>query len=86
MIEQGYPDMELTNWIGLLAPAGTPPAILRKLNEEVVIVMSMPDVREKVSGLAVEPMTSSMEEMAARIAQDSLKWGRIIKAAGVRLD
>jgi tripartite-type tricarboxylate transporter receptor subunit TctC len=86
MIEQGYPDMELTNWIGLLAPAGTPPAILRKLNEEVVIVMSMPDVREKVSGLAVEPMTSSMEEMAARITQDSLKWGRIIKAAGVRLD
>jgi tripartite-type tricarboxylate transporter receptor subunit TctC len=48
--------------------------------------MAMPDVREKVSGLAVEPTTSTMEEMAARIKQDSVKWGRIIKAAGVRLD
>ena len=86
MAEQGLPELDITNWIGIMAPAGTPAPIVRRLNEEMVRAMNTPEVREKVIGFGLSPAPSTAEEMAARIKSDTGKWEKIVRASGVRLD
>jgi tripartite-type tricarboxylate transporter receptor subunit TctC len=86
MKEQGYPDFVITNWIGLMAPAGTPAPVLRRLNEVAMRAMNTAEVKEKVSGFGLSPMASTIEEMAARIKSDVVKWEKLVKDSGVRLE
>jgi tripartite-type tricarboxylate transporter receptor subunit TctC len=86
MTEQGYPQLDITNWIGIMAPAGTPAPIVRRLNEEMLRAMSQPEVRDRVIGFGLSPAPSTTEEMAARIKSDTPKWEKMIKASGVRLE
>ena len=77
---------EFNNWYGIMAPAGTPRAIVDRLNAEVARVLSQPEIRDKFLTLGADPLPSTPERFAAVIRADSEKSGRIIKTSGVRAD
>ena len=84
--EQGYPGFEAVGWIGLGAPAGTPPAILDKLQAEIVKMMKEPAVKEKFDSLAFVSALGTRAEFAAFIKAEIAKWSKVAKDAGVRAD
>ena len=84
--ESGYPGFEVTIWYGLLAPAGTPPAIIRRLHLETVKALAQPDLRAKLADLGLEPIGNSPDEFAAIIKSEIPKWGKVIKDAGIKPD
>ena len=84
MAEAGFPGTELEIWHGIVAPAGTPEAIVRKLNEEIVKAAKSPDVLSKVAPQAVEMSTLSPAEFAKLIATDIDVLGKVIRDAGIK--
>ena len=86
MAEAGIPDMEIALWAGVLAPAGTPQPIIRRLHEEVVRVMKLPEVRERIAALGVDPASNTPEEFRSLIAADIAKWTAVAKAASIKAD
>ena len=84
--EAGIKGVDTGIWLGLFAPAGTPPAIVARLNEEVNKVLQMPDVREKIANGGATPVGGSSVEFAAFLSTDYAKWGRIVKDSGVKLE
>ena len=86
MAEAGIPDMEIALWAGVLAPAGTPQPIIRRLHEEVVRVMKLPEVRERIAALGVDPASNTPEEFRSLIAADIAKWTAVAKAANIKAD
>ena len=85
MAEQGMPELEGGPWFGLLAPAKTPRAIIDWLNAEAKKAMSAPDVRAKLEALGVVLPLGSPEDFRKHIADDTRRWGDIIKRAGIKL-
>jgi tripartite-type tricarboxylate transporter receptor subunit TctC len=83
MAEQGV-DLQLTLWSGLLAPAGTPPAIIQKLQAEVARIVKLPDVRERMLQLGIEPEGSTPEEFARIIATEIPLWMGVAKANNIQ--
>ncbi len=75
-----------TPWYGLLAPAGTPKAIVAQLNAEVAKALADPGVKEKLAQVGCEPFTSTPEQFAALIKDDLPKWARIVKDSGATVD
>ncbi len=86
MIESGYPDIVLRNWTGAAAPAGTPPAIVRRLHEAISEAVKSPEFQSSIKRIGGEAKPGTSEEFAALIAADYKKWGEVAKAAGVSLD
>ena len=84
--EAGVPGFEATNWYGMAAPAGTPRAIVLKLNQEFTRILGMPDVRGKLLNMGMEPETSSADAFADYLKQEISKWARVVKASGLRLE
>ena len=84
MAEAGYGGVELEIWQGIVAPAGTPPAIVRKLNTELIRAAKSPDVVEKVAAQAVEMTTSTPEDFAKLLAADIERLGKLIRDAGIK--
>jgi tripartite-type tricarboxylate transporter receptor subunit TctC len=82
--ESGFRDLVLLTWNGVLAPAGTPSAIIERLNHDIVAVMSTPEMRQRMLASAAEINTSSPQEFAAIIRDDLAKWSRLIQASGLR--
>jgi tripartite-type tricarboxylate transporter receptor subunit TctC len=80
------PDFDVSAWMGILAPAGTPPAVVTRLNGALVTLLATPDIRERFAGLGAEPLSSTPEEFASHIRNESAKWARIVKSAGVKMD
>src|SRR5262249_34305702 len=79
-------DVEADAWNGLIAPAGLPPAIVDKINREVVEVIKTPQAREKLATQLMEPVGSSPAEFRAWIGAEIGRWAPVIKAAGVKID
>lgn len=84
--EAGVPGYEASAWYGLFAPAGTPPAVIAKLNAEVVRALNDPALRQRLATLGAEPAGSSPEELARFVRAEYDKWGRVVREAGIRLD
>ena len=84
--ESGYPGFEVTNWNGLLAPAKTLPAIVRKLHLEVVKVLALPDMRSRLVDLGMEAIGNSPDEFAATIKRDIAKWAKLIRDSDIKAD
>jgi len=82
--EAGFPDMEIQSWMGLFTPAGTPAGIVRKLQDEVNRIVRLPDVRERVSSLQVEPAGITSEQFARTIAADLERWRAVAKAGNIK--
>ena len=86
MSEAGVPDMVFSLWFGLVAPAATPPAIVRRLQEEVTRVVQLADIREKLNTLGIAPVGNTSEEFGRIIAADIARWTEVARAANLRYD
>ncbi len=84
--ESGFPDYESVSWGGVMAPAGTPKPVIFRLNAEVLRILKLPDVREKLSGLGADIVGSTPEEFAQYLKAEIVKWRTVAKQANVRLD
>lgn len=84
--ESGYPEYEATNWYGLVAPAGTDGATVRRLHVETVKALALREVRAKFDALGIDPIGNSPDEFAAAIRLEVPRWAKVIKAAGIRPD
>jgi tripartite-type tricarboxylate transporter receptor subunit TctC len=84
MIEAGVPDFEVTSWFGLLAPAGTSMAIVGKLHQEAIRIVSQPELREKYALIGLDVVGDAPEAFAAIIRHDTAKWAKVIKDAGIK--
>jgi tripartite-type tricarboxylate transporter receptor subunit TctC len=84
--ESGYAGFEASTWYGLLAPAGTPPPIVARLNAEVNRALGAPEVRERLASEGGEPLGGSPERFAAFLAAEHAKWGRVVRESGAKVD
>ena len=82
--EAGYPKVEVLNWQGVIAPKGTPAAIIARLNEAVNKALNEPDLREKITSQGNEVAGGTPQEFASLIASESEKWGRVVREAKIR--
>jgi len=86
LAESGLPGFEVGSWQGVFAPAGTPPEIVRRLNVEIVKILNLPEVKEKLTGLGAEPVGNSPEEFSAMVKAEVVKWADVVKKSGARVD
>jgi tripartite-type tricarboxylate transporter receptor subunit TctC len=86
MQEAGVPGYEVAGWYGVLAPAATPPAIVDKLNREIVRIVHLPEVAEKMESDGSEPVGSTPQQFAAHIKAEVEKWRDLIQKTGIRTD
>ncbi|HXZ46222.1 MAG TPA: tripartite tricarboxylate transporter substrate-binding protein, partial [Pseudolabrys sp.] len=84
MIESGFPGFEAILSMGLMAPAGTPPAVIEKIHQDSVAILSQPDVRKRLGDIGMEVIASSPAEFAAVIKAETPQWAKVIKDAGIR--
>jgi tripartite-type tricarboxylate transporter receptor subunit TctC len=84
--EAGVPGYEVSLWYGLLAPAGTPPAIVARLASEVARIVRVPEMREKLLAQGAEPVGGTPEEYAAVIRSDTALWTRVIRETGIKAE
>lgn len=84
--ESGVPGYEFISWNAVHVPAATPKAIITKVHAELVKVLALPDVKERMFSLGMEVAGSTPEELAALVKADIKKWGKVIKESGVRVD
>jgi tripartite-type tricarboxylate transporter receptor subunit TctC len=84
LAEAGLPHQEADTTLGFLVPAGTPQAIVASLHQEIARAMVQPDVAEKLAALGFEPIVSTPDEFAARIATDIEKWAKVIRDADIK--
>jgi tripartite-type tricarboxylate transporter receptor subunit TctC len=82
----GVPDVEAGFWMALFVPAATPPAIVKRLNDEVVKAVRMPEVRERLVALGVDPVGSPPEALTRVLTRDLEKWTAVAKAANIKSD
>jgi tripartite-type tricarboxylate transporter receptor subunit TctC len=84
--ESGLKGYEASTYIGVLAPAGTPKAIVVRLNDAVRKVMSSPDIVEKLRGLGTEPGASSPEQFQKMIRDELVKWREVARKSNLKFD
>ena len=85
-IESGIFDFDVDSWVGIMAPARTPRAIVDRLQREITAVLRTPAVRERYAALGIEPVGNSPEDFAANIRADLSRWEKVVKAANIRVD
>jgi len=84
--ESGVPGFEAKSWFGLVAPAGTPPEIIKKINKDLIKVISDPAfAHQYLTAQALEPITGTPEEFAAFIRAEKKKWGKVVRDANIKL-
>jgi tripartite-type tricarboxylate transporter receptor subunit TctC len=86
MAEAALPGFEMSAWHALFAPAGTPPAIVKKLADEVVRALRQPDVKGRLAAQGVDAVGTSPEELAAIMKENIAKYAKLVKAADIRIE
>ncbi|TMG75618.1 MAG: tripartite tricarboxylate transporter substrate binding protein, partial [Betaproteobacteria bacterium] len=84
--EAALPGFEAITWHGVVAPAGTPAAIIAWLNREIVAILHLPEVVERLSGQGAEALGSTPEEFAAYIKSESAKWAKVVRESGAKAE
>jgi tripartite-type tricarboxylate transporter receptor subunit TctC len=84
--EAGLPGFDVVIWQGLVAPAGTSSDIIAKLNQEILRIYALADVKERIAAAGLDPVTSTPAEFTAFIRSESERWSKVIKETGIRLD
>jgi tripartite-type tricarboxylate transporter receptor subunit TctC len=85
-IEQGFAGFTGSTWAGMLAPAGTPPEIVRRMSDEVAAIIRSDDTRARLDAMGTFPAGSTPQEFDAFIAAETAKWAKVIRTAGVKAD
>jgi tripartite-type tricarboxylate transporter receptor subunit TctC len=86
LAESGLVGLEVGSWQGVFAPAGTPPDIVKRLNSEIVKIINMPDVKEKLIALGAEPVGDTPEQFGAYVKTEVAKWSDVVKKSGAKVD
>lgn len=86
LAESGLPGFEISTWIGLLAPAGTPQSIVDKIHAEVVRIVQLPEVREHFTSLGMEPVGDTPAQFSQQIKSEVGKYAKLVEASGAKLD
>jgi len=81
--EAGVANYDVVSWNALFAPAGTPPEIIKTLNQALQEILSEPEVRKRLLELGIEAKGSTPEEISARLKSDIDKWQKVIEKAGI---
>jgi tripartite-type tricarboxylate transporter receptor subunit TctC len=84
--ESGVPNYSAVGWYGVFAPAGTDPAIVKKLNVEINRLLKLPEVADRLNSLGAEPVGGTSEEFASRIKVEIEKWRKVVQDSGTRLE
>jgi len=84
--ESGVPGYDVSSWYGLLAPAGTPAATVARLQREIVKVLRLPDISEKLMAQGLDLVGNTPEEFAAILKSEIAKWAKVVTASGARVD
>jgi tripartite-type tricarboxylate transporter receptor subunit TctC len=83
-IASSVPGFEMDGWYGVIAPLGTPPAIVAKLNRTFAQVLAQPDTQERLLGVGAEALTSTPPEFGVFLKSEMERWGRVIRNAGIK--
>jgi tripartite-type tricarboxylate transporter receptor subunit TctC len=84
--ETGLPGYEVSVWYGVLAPAGTPAAVVTRLHAEILKIMKLPDITTRWATLGAEPLSNTPEQFAAFLKSDLVKWTKVVRDSGAKLD
>ena len=84
--EAGLPGFEASSWFGVLAPAGTPPAIVAKLNAEIAKWLTTPEAKEKLAAVGANIASGTPEDFARHIQAETAKWAKVVKESGAKVD
>lgn len=84
--EQGLAGFNAVNWYGFFAPAGTPDDIVARLNKEIMAVLALPDIKEKLIKAGMNPEPSTPDQFKAFLAEDTKRWSDVVTAAGIKID
>ena len=84
--EVGLADMEVRNWGGFLAPAGTPSEVIDRLNAELAKIVNSAEIRDNWASGGAEAKTGTPAEFAALIATEHARWAKVVKQAGMRME
>jgi tripartite-type tricarboxylate transporter receptor subunit TctC len=84
--EAGVPGYEVTNWWGIVVPAGTPRSIIDRLHKELTAVVSSTETKQRFETEGAEPLSMSPDEFGRFIATETVKWARVVKDAGIRAE
>ncbi|EYS85717.1 MFS transporter [Cupriavidus sp. SK-4] len=82
----GLPQYEASSWFGMLAPAGTPPDVIHRIQQEVAKALNAPAVRERLQAQGAEPVGNTPEQFAAFIRAETAKWAKVVKDSGAKVD
>ena len=86
MAEAGLPGYELNGWSGILVRAGTPPAVVRSLHQEIAAIIRAPEIRERFGAMGFDVVGNTPEEFQAFIATEVVKWGSVVRAANIHAE
>jgi tripartite-type tricarboxylate transporter receptor subunit TctC len=84
--ESGLAGFDVSSWVGIFAPAKTPPAVVEKLQRELSAALKTPFVRERYATLGIEPVGNMPREFFEQVREDLLRWQKVVKAANVRVE
>jgi tripartite-type tricarboxylate transporter receptor subunit TctC len=84
--EQGYPDMKVSVWWGIMGPAGMPRDLVNRLNRDIVAALSSPEMQERLQTLSARPIGGAPEAFTKFFAEETTRWARVVKASGARVD
>ena len=86
MAESGFPDIQALAWMGLMAPAKTPPEIINRMNKEIAAILNEPDTQQKLAVAYMESVASTPEEMGKWMVEERNRWSPVIKHVGLTAD
>ena len=84
LAEAGVPNIDFTEWYGVVVPSGTPDKIVTKLNGEIVKILKMPEVRQRLASRGFDPAGGTPQEFSNHIRAEQMLWTKVIKQAGIR--
>jgi tripartite-type tricarboxylate transporter receptor subunit TctC len=85
-VESGLEGFVVDSWVGILAPAKTPPPVVARLQKEIAAVLAEPETRERYATLGIEPAANAPEQFAEQIRADLARWEKVVRQAGIRIE
>ncbi|HKQ27586.1 MAG TPA: tripartite tricarboxylate transporter substrate binding protein [Burkholderiales bacterium] len=85
-VESGLEGFVVDSWVGILAPAKTPPAVVERLQKEIAAVLGEPEIRERYATLGIEPVGNTPEQYAQQIRADLARWESVVRQANIRIE
>ena len=86
LAEAGVPGYDAAGWFALLAPAGTPPAVVSRLNSVINELLATPELRRQFANVGLEPLGGSSDDLARLMRSETEKWAKVIKVSGAKVD